>query len=92
MFYDLNHIFFDDLNYIFRNDPGTDQVVIIEERISKVNGDFAIKRYAKGKLLGKGGFAKCFEITNLETKRVLAAKIIVKSSLTKSRARQKVMI
>jgi len=49
-----------------------------------------VKRYAKGKLLGKGGFAKCFEVTNLETKKVLAAKIIQKSSLTKSRARQKV--
>lgn len=74
-----------------KNDPGMDQVVIIEERISKVSGDFAIKRYARGKLLGKGGFAKCYEITNLETKRVLAAKIIAKSSLSKSRARQKLI-
>jgi len=41
-------------------------------------------------MLGKGGFAKCFEITNLENKKILAAKIIQKSSLTKSRARQKV--
>jgi len=43
---------------------------IVEEKISKVNGEIAIKRYAKGKLLGKGGFAKCYEFTNLETKRV----------------------
>lgn len=49
------------------------------------------RRYAKGKLLGKGGFAKCFEVTNLESKKVLAAKIIPKSSLTKSRARQKLI-
>jgi polo-like kinase 1 len=70
---------------------GGDHVAIIEERISKVNGDFAVKKYAKGKLLGKGGFAKCFEVTNLDTKRTLAAKIIVKASLTKSRARQKLI-
>jgi len=76
------------------NNPGTeggDNVAIIEERISKVNGDFAVKKYAKGKLLGKGGFAKCFEVTNLENKRILAAKIITKASLTKSRARQKLI-
>jgi len=41
----------------------------------------------RGKLLGKGGFAKCYEITNLETKRIHAAKIIPKSTLTKTRAR-----
>ena len=56
-----------------------DAIQIIEEKISKVNGDIAIKRYQKGKLLGKGGFAKCYEVTNLETKKRLAAKIIPKS-------------
>lgn len=69
----------------------SDQPVIIEEKISKVNGDFAIKKYARGKMLGKGGFAKCYEVTNVETKRVQAAKIIAKASLTKSRARQKLI-
>lgn len=64
-----------------------DQTVIIEEKISKVNGEVAIKKYVRGKLLGKGGFAKCYEITNLETKKVLAAKIIEKNTLTKNRAR-----
>lgn len=61
--------------------------MIIEEKISKVNGEVAIKKYVRGKLLGKGGFAKCYEVTNLETKRVLAAKIIEKNTLTKNRAR-----
>eukprot|EP00331_Platyophrya_macrostoma_P033858 CAMPEP_0176440628 /NCGR_PEP_ID=MMETSP0127-20121128/20688_1 /TAXON_ID=938130 /ORGANISM="Platyophrya macrostoma, Strain WH" /LENGTH=50 /DNA_ID=CAMNT_0017825197 /DNA_START=51 /DNA_END=200 /DNA_ORIENTATION=+ len=37
----------------------SDQPVIIEEKISKVNGDTVIKKYARGKMLGKGGFAKC---------------------------------
>jgi polo-like kinase 1 len=64
---------------------------IIEEKVVKFNGDICRKQYLKGKFLGKGGFAKCFEFTNLETKRVSAAKIIAKSSLTKSRAKQKLM-
>jgi polo-like kinase 1 len=54
----------------------TDIVEIIEEKITKVNGDIAIKRYEKGKLLGKGGFAKCFEFKDLETSKIYAAKII----------------
>jgi len=41
--------------------------------------------------LGKGGFAKCYEFTKLDTKRISAAKVITKSSLAKSRAKQKLM-
>ena len=41
-------------------------------------------------MLGKGGFAKCYEVTNMENKKVLAAKIIAKSSLKRKRAKQKV--
>jgi polo-like kinase 1 len=63
---------------------------IIEEKITKANGETVIKKYSKGKALGRGGFAKCYEVTNLETKRVSAAKIIAKSSLNRSRAKQKV--
>lgn len=55
-----------------------------------MNGELAIKRYSKGKMLGKGGFAKVYEVTNLETKRTLAGKIIAKATLQKTRARQKV--
>ena len=65
-------------------------MVIIEEKISTVNGTTQIRKYSKGRMLGKGGFAKCYEFTNLETKKVWAAKLITKSSLTKSRAKQKV--
>jgi polo-like kinase 1 len=64
---------------------------IIEERIPKFNGDTIIKRYQKGKLLGRGGFARCYETTNLETNKVYAVKIIQKSSLTRCRAKQKLI-
>lgn len=64
--------------------------IIIEERISKVNGDVAVKKYSRGKMLGKGGFAKVYEITNLESRKQYAGKIIAKNSLTKNRSKQKV--
>lgn len=64
---------------------------IIEEKIVKVNGDTAIKRYSKGRFLGKGGFAKVYEFVCLETKQVTAGKIMEKSALSKARARQKLM-
>ena len=61
--------------------------VIVEEKVVRFNGDICIKRYSRGRFLGKGGFARCYEFTNLENKRVCAAKIIDKTTLTKSRAK-----
>ena len=37
---------------------------IVEEKITKVNGEVQIRKYIKGRLLGKGGFAKCYEFIN----------------------------
>ena len=72
--------------------PGNDaQFEIIEEKITNSLGETVIKRYARGKFLGKGGFAKCYECTNLDTKKVTAAKIIPKSTLQKSRQRAKLL-
>jgi polo-like kinase 1 len=65
--------------------------VIVEEKVVKYNGEIAVKRYQRGRFLGKGGFARCYEFQNLDTKRISAAKVIAKSSLTKSRAKQKLM-
>ena len=49
-----------------------------------------MKKYQKGKVLGKGGFATCYEVTDLEKNKILAAKIVSKASLTKKRALEKV--
>ena len=65
--------------------------VIIEEKIANIMGDPLIKKYAKGKFLGKGGFAKCYEFTSLENSKIMAAKIIPKGTLKKSRHRQKLL-
>lgn len=64
---------------------------IIEEKVVKVNGDVSVKRYSKGRFLGKGGFARVYEFMNLETRKITASKIVPKASLTKSRAKQKLM-
>jgi polo-like kinase 1 len=41
---------------------------VIDQAINKEkinNGEVVIKKYSKGKALGRGGFAKCYEVTNL---------------------------
>jgi len=63
---------------------------IVEERITKVNGDFHIKKYLQGDLLGKGGFAKVYKFTNLETNKIMAGKIMPKANFNRSRSRMKV--
>jgi polo-like kinase 1 len=40
--------------------------------------------------LYKGGFAKCYAATNMDTKKIYAVKVIEKASLNKNRAKQKV--
>jgi len=64
--------------------------VIIEEKIKQPNGETYIRKYLRGKQLGRGGFARCYEVTDLQTKTVLAAKIIPRNSLQKERQKQKV--
>jgi polo-like kinase 1 len=64
---------------------------IVEEKVILVNGTVKVKRYRRGKHLGKGGFANCYEFTNLESGHTSAAKIIPKSSLLKPRAKQKLI-
>ncbi|KAK3101151.1 hypothetical protein FSP39_001346 [Pinctada imbricata] len=47
------------------------------------------KRYLKGRFLGKGGFAKCYELTDTETKQIFAGKIVPKSLLVKQHQKDK---
>jgi polo-like kinase 1 len=42
----------------------------------KYNGEVQIKKYMRGKFLGKGGFAKCYEMVNQETKVLYAGKVV----------------
>lgn len=60
---------------------------VIEEKVVKHTGETIVRKYTRGKFLGKGGFARCYELTNQETNAVCAGKVVAKASLTKSRAK-----
>ncbi|VDO26148.1 unnamed protein product [Haemonchus placei] len=45
--------------------------------------------YIRGKFLGKGGFARCYELTNAATNEVFAGKIVSKTLLMKPYQREK---
>lgn len=64
---------------------------IIERKTTPEGTITVLKRYQKGRFLGKGGFAKCYEVRDCDTGKILAAKIIEKASLSKIRAKQKLM-
>lgn len=50
------------------------------------------KRYIRGKLLGTGGFAKCFEARSMDTGQVYAAKVIPKKEINEKRKRYKLLL
>jgi hypothetical protein len=69
----------------------TDEGVAIEEKRKKANGDgHTIHQYLRGRFLGKGGFAKVYLCTALDTSKQYAVKIVPKANLVKARARHKV--
>ena len=47
------------------------------------------RRYERGRFLGKGGFAKCYELKDMATGEITAGKIVPKSLLTKSHQKEK---
>lgn len=71
---------------------GNKDEIIIEEkrRRSKGQEGYTIHRYRRGKMLGKGGFAKVYMCTALDSGKDYAVKIVPKANLVKTRARQKV--
>lgn len=40
------------------------------------------KKYVRRKLIGTGGFAKCFEVESIEDRKIYAAKVISKKSIS----------
>ena len=73
------------------NNEWVDDKEVINEKIIKITGETEIVKYLKGTFLGRGGFAKCYIFQNLSTNKITAAKIIAKSSLGKSREKQKLI-
>jgi len=74
---------------IFKIDDNS-EVIIEERRIGSDGEEHLVQRYIRGKLLGKGGFAKVYLCTVPENGRLFAVKIVPKENLVKPRARQKV--
>eukprot|EP00985_Skeletonema_marinoi_P018590 scaffold10417_cov137-Skeletonema_marinoi.AAC.14 len=74
------------------NKTNTPPDSIITEHRKRPNGDgYTVHQYMRGKLLGKGGFAKVYQVTSLDTNKIYAAKIVPKANLVKNRARQKII-
>lgn len=48
------------------------------------------RSYGKGKLLGKGGFARCYEMTDLSNNKMYAVKVIPQSRVSKPHQREKI--
>jgi len=69
--------------------PDSGEFETIEDRRKGANGQIVVTKYLKGKLLGKGGFAHCYWCSCVETGEIFAMKVVEKSSLTKSRAKEK---
>jgi serine/threonine protein kinase len=63
---------------------------VIEETRKTPDGKVTAHRYLRGKMLGKGGFAKVYLCTAVDTNKNYAIKIVPKANLVKARARQKV--
>jgi hypothetical protein len=72
------------------NNNSAEPITIIEHRKRPCGDGYTVHTYLRGKLLGKGGFAKVYKVTSLDTNKEYAVKIVPKANLVKSRARQKV--
>jgi polo-like kinase 1 len=66
------------------------QKPVLKEVPDRVIDSTKNKAYTKGKFLGKGGFARCYELIDNKTKRIYAGKVISKTMLIKKSQREKV--
>ena len=67
-----------------KKEPKSNQPVV-EEKINKETGDIQNRIYFRGRLLWDCGFAKCYELTCAENKKIFAAKVVPKSRLVNLR-------
>ena len=67
--------------------------IVEDRRVGKDGHITVVRRYLQTRLLSKGGFARCYKFTGLDRhnhKKVFAGKVVVKASLKKKSAREKV--
>ncbi|KAK3741443.1 hypothetical protein QZH41_014386 [Actinostola sp. cb2023] len=71
----------------YRTDKPADKVPKeIGQIIEDVRGG---KRYLRGRFLGKGGFAKCYELKDMSTDEIFAGKIVSKTLLVRPHQKEK---
>jgi len=77
------------LKSLLDGDRPAEPEVVYEEVRRSPDGSCTLHQYRRGKYLGKGGFAKVWEVMSIETGKVYACKVVPKANLVKTRARQK---
>jgi polo-like kinase 1 len=82
-----------DSNHIFKRQSDTNAIIIekLPFKSKSNNNQEKTRKYIKGRLLGKGGFAKCYELICQDNNKVFAAKMLPQSNITTDRQRQKLM-
>ncbi|KAG5847685.1 serine/threonine-protein kinase PLK3 [Anguilla anguilla] len=71
--------------------PNRNKTEQIKPELAQVVADSKTGRcYCKGKLLGKGGFARCYEMTDLANNKMYAVKVIPQSRVSKPHQRDKI--
>jgi polo-like kinase 1 len=65
--------------------------IIVEEKLNSITGDTRIRKYIKGRQIGEGCLVKYYEFTCTDTNKISAVKVIPKSSLLTSRAKQELI-
>ncbi|GJD07320.1 Serine/threonine-protein kinase plk-2 [Galdieria sulphuraria] len=60
------------------------------EQVSSAQSE-VLRKFEKGRLLGKGGFAKVYQLTDIHTHQKYAGKIIPKNAIRKESAKQKLI-
>lgn len=65
--------------------------IIVHRQLDSTTGqERIVQRFSVGRQLGRGAFGSCFEVRDLETKQLYAAKVIAKASLKRKSQQAKV--
>ena len=81
-----------DSSIILKRQNDTNSTIIEELTIKSYSKKKEkIRKYTKGRFLGKGGFAKCYELICQDNNKIFAAKMLPLSDIKTDRQRQKLL-